>query len=82
MATEEVRGVNRQQVDIVFAKGQCAAILAHLKRGRQLSSLNALNLFGCFRLAARIHDLRARGHKIESASTTLSNKKRISVYWM
>ena len=37
---------------------QCAAILEHLKKGLSITPLEALNLCGCFRLAARIHDLR------------------------
>ena len=43
---------------------QSARILAHLKAGRRLTPLGALELCGCFRLAARIHDLRLDGYKI------------------
>jgi len=43
---------------------QCAAILAALKRGRALTPADALEEFGCFRLAARIYDLRSNGHEI------------------
>ena len=41
-------------------KTQNAAILSYLKRGRTLSPLQALDLFGCLRLSARIYDLRHR----------------------
>ena len=44
---------------------QCEQILRHLQTGRSVSPLQALDRFGCFRLAARIHQLRERGHKIE-----------------
>ena len=37
---------------------QCSAILEHLKKGLSITPLEALNRFGCFRLSARIHDLR------------------------
>lgn len=47
-------------------ESQSDQILAHLQRGRTLTQLDALNLFGCFRLGARIWDLRRRGHRIES----------------
>ena len=37
---------------------QCSAILEHLKKGLSITPIEALSLCGCFRLAARIHDLR------------------------
>jgi hypothetical protein len=43
---------------------QCEAIMARLKAGRTLTPADALNDFGCFRLAARVNDLRAQGHDI------------------
>ena len=39
-------------------------ILKTLKRGIALTPIGALRRFGCLRLAARIQDLRARGHNI------------------
>jgi hypothetical protein len=38
-------------------------VLAHLRR-KSITPLEALNLYGCFRLAARIYDLRQKGHNI------------------
>ena len=43
---------------------QCADILRALKQGRTLTAMEALSEFGCFRLAARIHDLRGDGYAI------------------
>ncbi len=43
---------------------QTEAILAHLETGESITPMDALNLFGCFRLAARIKDLRDAGHNI------------------
>ena len=40
-------------------------ILQHLRRGRSITPLQALREFGCFRLGARIWDLRQDGHRIE-----------------
>ena len=37
---------------------QNAAILKHLKAGKTLTQLDALRLYGCMRLAARIEELR------------------------
>ena len=41
-------------------ESQCSAILEHLKKGLSITPLEALSLCGCFRLAARIHDLMVR----------------------
>lgn len=71
MATEEVRSVTTQ----------AKAILAHLQRGRTLTSLNALRLFGTLRLAARIHALRSAGHDIKSGRVQVG-EKRIASYWI
>lgn len=38
---------------------QTAQIRKHLNSGRSLTAIQALNNFGCFRLAARIFDLRS-----------------------
>ena len=43
---------------------QSQAILEHLKAGKTISPIEALNLYGSFRLAARISDLRKEGHNI------------------
>jgi hypothetical protein len=60
---------------------QNEAILAALSSGKPLTALDALNEFGCFRLAARIHDLRKEGHDIEEA-TIERNGKRYSEYFI
>lgn len=41
-------------------------VLRALKRGRALTSLDALQGCRCFRLAARINDLRRQGFKIKT----------------
>ena len=61
---------------------QNARILSHLKEGKTLTPLEALDLFGCFRLSGRIQDLEAEGHKIESKLIELPNGKRVSQYRM
>lgn len=43
---------------------QRACILAHLQKGKTLSPLEALALFGCLRLSARICELRQMGYPI------------------
>jgi hypothetical protein len=50
-------------------------ILKHLEDGKSLTPLDALSLFGCFRLAARINDLRTAGHKINTTNLDVNGKK-------
>lgn len=60
---------------------QSSLILAHLQRGRTLTALNALRLFNCFRLAARVHELKSAGHDIKSGRVQVG-EKRIASYWI
>ena len=41
-------------------------ILEYLKSGKFISPIEALNLFGCFRLGARINELRQAGNNIKT----------------
>ena len=41
------------------------SILQHLVSHQQITPIDALNEYGCFRLAARIYDLRLEGFDIE-----------------
>ena len=45
---------------------QCEDIKAHLQAGYSLTALEALQRFGCFRLAARIADLKKEGMHIDA----------------
>ncbi len=46
------------------ATTQAAQILAHLQAGNSITPRDAIQLFGCMRLAARIAELREQGHAI------------------
>lgn len=59
---------------------QNAEILRWLRQGHGLTPLEALERFGCNRLAARVADLKAAGHAIVSELVTLANGKRVSRY--
>ncbi len=56
-------------------------ILAALKRG-PLTPLEALERFGCFRLAARVGELREQGHSIGVEKVTTPTGKHIARYWL
>ena len=60
---------------------QNAQILADLKRGRVITPLQALNSYGCFRLAARIKELRDQGHNIKTTIREIKGK-RVGAYWI
>lgn len=55
-------------------KSQNQQILAYLKQGKSLTPLQALTKFGCFRLAARVADLRNDGVNIKTKRMTVSGK--------
>lgn len=54
---------------------QTDAIRAHLLTGAHLTPLEALDRYGCFRLAARIDELRKEGMNIETISEMRNGKK-------
>lgn len=64
------------------SKSQCDMIAAWLSEGYSITSLEALNKFGCMRLASRICDLKERGMNIGKKIVTLPNKKRVCEYFL
>ena len=59
---------------------QSQDILNHLIDHGSITAIEALENFGCFRLAARINDLRHDGHNIHTTNVDLPNGKRIARY--
>jgi hypothetical protein len=55
-------------------------IADYLNKGKKLTPIDALNKFGCFRLAARIADLRNEGMNIVTNTIKLENNKQIAQY--
>lgn len=57
-----------------------AQILAYLQSGKSITPIDALQLFGCFRLGARIYDLRKSGVEIlmERRKSVNQNGHRVS----
>jgi hypothetical protein len=58
---------------------QNALIKGWLMNGHSLTTLEALNMFGCFRLAARIENLRTQGMDIHTDIVEI-NDKRVARY--
>ena len=59
---------------------QTQSILLHLKRERGITPLEALRRYGCFRLAARIAELRAAGHDILTQRVEVRGGKNVARY--
>ena len=55
-------------------------VLKHLKSGREINSLDALEQYGCFRLAAVIWNLRDEGYKIATKTVTSKYGKSFASY--
>lgn len=64
------------------ADSQNALIKGWLLNGYSLTQLEALNQFGCFRLAARIADLRDQSLNVVTDIVTLENGKRVARYYL
>jgi len=60
-------------------KSQAQEIYGYLSSGKSLTPLEALEKFGCFRLGARIYDLKQADHKIETVIVE-KNGKRFASY--
>lgn len=48
-------------------------ILRDLKRGQKITPIDALGAYGCFRLGARIYDLRRQGIPVKAEMITDEN---------
>ena len=59
---------------------QAHQILGYLRDGNRVTPIDALNLFGCFRLAARVCELRKAGWAISERKIKTSTGKRVAEY--
>lgn len=61
---------------------QESRILSHLRAGRSLNPLQALDKFGCFRLAARVWQLRNAGWDIRTRRLRTRTGKTVALYYL
>lgn len=65
---------------------QAQKILEYLQEGKSITPIDALRMFNCFRLSARISDLRGMGFNIATSIETKEypdgSKKRYARYWL
>ena len=60
---------------------QNGLILNHLQTYGSITSKEAVELYGCYRLSARIADLRGMGHEIKSTTESGKNRYGESSHW-
>lgn len=56
-------------------KSQNKQILNYIQAGNSITPIDALQLFNCFRLSARIHDLRTQGYAIQKRMIQKGEKR-------
>ena len=59
---------------------QCKKILKYLQEGHSITPIDALNLFRCFRLGARIADIKNMGYNIVTEMVVVGDGKRVAKY--
>ncbi len=53
---------------------QCEKILRHMREVGPITQAEAISYYGCYRLGARIADLKKQGHKIRAERITARNR--------
>lgn len=64
------------------SQSQTSRILDWMLAGNRFTPLEALNLFGCFRLPARIADIKAAGYDVRSRFVSTNMQKKVKQYWI
>ena len=62
------------------SKSQTDRILDWMLEGNAITPIDALNLFGSFRLGARIAEIKAKGYLVYSEFVTTPNGKKVKQY--
>ena len=61
-------------------ENQTKMIKSHLDQGQSITAFEALQLYGCLRLASRMHDLKQSGYTFHKEMVTVGNGKRVAEY--
>lgn len=62
------------------SRSQTDRILEYMLQGHAITPLEALEKFKCFRLGARIADIKARGYLVYSEFVTTQTEKKVKQY--
>ena len=65
-------------------ESQNKAILRDLQAGQKIDPITALSRYGCFRLSARIFDIKKQGHDVQTELTQhpIEKDKRFATYFI
>ena len=63
-------------------ESQNKKILRHLSQGKKLTAYGALKMFSCFRLAARVRDLKDYGHDIKRKMLRTPQGTNVAEYYI
>ena len=75
LSSASVNRSRHESAEETAIKSQNKQILNYLSRGQSLTQIEAAELFGVWRLGARIWDLRRKGHDITTFTVTAGNKR-------
>jgi len=76
------RFANMNRVSPHSPEGQTNRIIEYMRQGHAITQLEALDLFGCFRLASRIYDIKMRGIEVNKVMVYREEGSRFARYWM
>jgi len=61
-------------------ENQTKMIKAHLDEGNSITAFEALQLYGCFRLASRMHELKESGYPFMKEMVKVDSGKSVACY--
>ena len=61
-------------------ENQTKMIKAHLDSGESITAFEALKLYGCFRLASRMHELKESGYPFMKEMVKLDSGRSVACY--
>lgn len=61
---------------------QAEMILADLLKGKRITPIDALRDYGCFRLGARVFDLKQEGYDIRTGIYVTEGGAHVAEYWL
>jgi hypothetical protein len=77
---EALRAAQRKASAVDERTAHSELILRHLQAGESVTAADAVSRWSCYRLGARIFDLRRAGHDIETEMVSSTNGKRYARY--
>lgn len=73
---------NNNNLNAESCQSQESKILDYMLTGHKITGIDALELFNCFRLPARIADIVKRGFPVQSEFIITNTGKRVKAYWI